>query len=68
MYALHGGGGPLWQDGYYERVLRRDEDIKEVARYIFENPVRAGLVQSPTEYPYLGSEVWTLAELFDAFQ
>jgi putative transposase len=58
----------LWQEGYHDHILRKDEDLKSVARYILENPVRAGLVRAPTEYPYLGSEVWTLAELFDAYQ
>jgi REP element-mobilizing transposase RayT len=54
---------PLWQEGYYERVLRADQYSHHVARYILENPVRAGLVCHPREYPHLGSDVWTLDEL-----
>jgi len=61
-------GGRLWQEGYHDRILRKDEDVKEIARYILENPARAGLVRAPADYPYLGSEVWTLAGLFDAYQ
>lgn len=57
---------PLWQEGYYERVLRRDTDAREVARYVLWNPVRAGLVSAPTEYPYLGSDVWSVKELLDS--
>jgi putative transposase len=45
----------LWQPSYYDRVLRDDEETLAVARYILENPVRAGLVDSPTKYPFLGS-------------
>ncbi len=30
----------------------------DVARYVLENPVRAGLVQTAAEYPYSGSLVW----------
>ena len=60
--------GRLWQEGYHDRILRKDEDVKDIARYILENPVRAGLVRVPTDYPYLGSEIWTLTELFDAYQ
>jgi putative transposase len=56
-------GGRLWQAGYYERILRRSEDAKWVARYIVNNPVRAGLVSSPSQYAYFGSDVWTLDEL-----
>ena len=56
-------GSRLWQEGFYDHVLREDEDAIRVARYIFENPVRAGLVASPRDYPYLGSDVWTLDEI-----
>jgi REP-associated tyrosine transposase len=56
----------LWQEGYFDRVLRREEDSYAVARYIVENPVRAGLVNSPAHYPYLGSEVWTVEQLMEA--
>jgi len=45
----------LWQSGYYERVLRDDEATLVVTRYILENPVRKGLVEHFTDYPYLGS-------------
>ena len=62
------GGGKLWQDGYYDRVLRKDEDVKQIARYILENPVRARLVKDPAKYPYLGSDIWSLAELVDSCQ
>jgi putative transposase len=59
-------GRPLWQKGFYEHVLRVEEDAKNVAKYILENPVRAGLVSRADEYPYSGSEVWTMAELLNA--
>lgn len=42
----------LWQDGYYERVLRRDEDSPAVIDYILNNPVRAGLVDDPLAFPF----------------
>ena len=64
-YALR-HGAPLWQEGYYERVLRRDEDVGDIARYILWNPVRAGLVRTPAEYPYIGSDVWSIEELIEA--
>ncbi len=47
--------GRLWQPSYYDRVLRDDEATLAVARYILENPVRAGLVDSPMKYPFSGS-------------
>jgi putative transposase len=57
--------GRLWQEGYYERVLRDDDASRDIARYIIANPVRGGLVTSPIEYPYIGSDVWTLQELLE---
>jgi putative transposase len=42
----------LWQHGYFERVLRKDEDIVRVIDYIVGNPVRAGLVQRAETYPF----------------
>jgi putative transposase len=47
-------GALLWQKGYYDHVLRRQEAIEDVARYVLENPVRAGLVQDWNEYPFIG--------------
>ncbi|MGH8632082.1 MAG: REP-associated tyrosine transposase [Burkholderiales bacterium] len=44
--------GPAWQCGFHEHVLRREEDIKGVARYIILNPVRAGLVGRVSDYPH----------------
>jgi putative transposase len=61
-------GGPLWQEGYYDRILRKNEDLRVLARYLMNNPVRAGLVASPIDYPYLGSDRWTLRDLMDAQQ
>jgi REP-associated tyrosine transposase len=58
----------LWQRYGFERVLRNDEATLAVARYIIENPVRAGLVSDPRDYPFLRSLVFTLDEILDAVQ
>lgn len=56
-------GGELWQRGYFEHVLRDDEDLVATARYVLANPVRAGLAASPTEYPFIGSLSLDLRDL-----
>lgn len=61
-------GQRLWQLYGFERTLRDDEDSLSVARYIAENPVRAGLTLSPSEYPFLGSSVYPLSEILEAVQ
>jgi putative transposase len=44
----------LWQRSYYDHILRREEDIEDVARYIWANPLRAGMVENVLAYPYSG--------------
>ena len=60
--------GRLWQEGYYDHVLRHDESIIAKARYILENPVRAGLVRAVDEYPFSGSDVHSVKQLAEAVQ
>jgi hypothetical protein len=47
-------GRSLWQISYHDRVLRRDEEIHDVAAYIWHNPVRAGLVSDAAAYAFSG--------------
>ncbi len=60
-------GAALWQPGYHERVLRDDDASEAVARYIMENPVRAGLSKQVGEYPHAGSDVYSLDVLLTAW-
>jgi putative transposase len=46
----------LWQQSFYDRALRVEEDLADVAAYILANPVRAGLAAEPDDYPLLGGE------------
>ena len=48
----------VWQDGYYERVLRTYESMDTLIRYILDNPVRAGLVQRAEDFPHSGTLYW----------
>ncbi len=43
--------GPLWQPGFHDRAIRKEEDLQAVARYIVANPVRAGLAGKVGDYP-----------------
>ena len=45
--------GIRWQRDFFEHRLRRDESFSEKAEYIRQNPVRAGLVKTPDDWPYL---------------
>jgi len=55
--ALSGRQGKLWQDGFHDRALRREEDILPAARYVVANPLRAGLVSKIGDYS-MWDAVW----------
>ena len=61
-------GIELWQRGYFERVLRAEEDTFAVATYLLGNPVRAGMVTSPADYPFLGSLTMSVRDLLESVQ
>jgi putative transposase len=64
----NGDSGRLWQEGYYDRVLRNDEAHLSVAAYIVANPLRANLCKDLREYRFFGSERYTHDELIEAVQ
>jgi len=49
--------GRLWQPGFHDRALRREQDLQPLARYIVANPLRAGLVKRLGDYP-LWDAIW----------
>ncbi len=48
----------LWQRSFFDHALRKEETLLDVACYIWENPVRAKLVDNPSDFLWSGSEVW----------
>jgi putative transposase len=48
----------LWQRSFYDHCLRGEESLTTVAVYIWDNPVRAGLVDAAAQYAWSGSLVW----------
>ena len=51
------GRGPVWAAAFHDRGLRGEAAMLAMARYIVLNPVRAGLVSRPGDYPYWDA-VW----------
>jgi putative transposase len=41
-----------WQRGYFDRLLRSDENLHSKWIYVQDNPVRQGLVQKWEDWPY----------------
>ena len=47
----------VWQEGFHDHAVRREESLVELARYVIENPLRAGLVEHIGDYP-LWDSLW----------
>ena len=45
-----GRSGTLWQRESFDRILRAGEDLAKKREYIFNNAVRAGLVERAEDY------------------
>lgn len=55
--SAHRIGHPIWQAGFHDHGLRREEDLINIARYVVANPLRAGLVKSLRDYSHWDA-VW----------
>jgi REP element-mobilizing transposase RayT len=49
-----GAAQPVWQNEFFDHVLRSSESYSEKWEYVRQNPVRAGLVAEPERWPYAG--------------
>jgi len=57
--ALRAGQAELdvWQDGFFDHLLRSAESYAEKWHYVRNNPVRAGLVATPETWTFQGEIV-----------
>ena len=42
----------IWQNQYYDHLIRKDESYTKIMRYCLYNPVRKGIVDEPQKYPF----------------
>jgi len=47
-----GRKGKFWQDGYWDTYMRDDEHERRTRLYIENNPTKARLVASPSDWPF----------------
>jgi len=47
-------GGSLWQEEFFDHVLRSSDSYNQKWDYVKENPVRAGLVKKSDDWPFQG--------------
>ena len=58
-------GMKLWVRKGFDQLKRDAGEFQSALQYILENPVKAGLVTRPEDYPYTGSSKYTMRELMD---
>jgi putative DNA methylase len=44
--------GPFWRDDFFDHVIRDNEHLDELVRYIHDNPVRRGLASKADEWEF----------------
>jgi putative transposase len=54
-YARVNDRARLWQRYGHDRIIRSEAELRNRIRYVMDNPVVAGLAQSPADYPFLGT-------------
>ena len=56
----NGRTGRLWECRYYSTVIDGDSYLWNVGKYIENNPLRAGIVRRPEDYPYSSAKAHLL--------
>jgi len=60
-------GTPFWEVESYDRLVRNRDEFERIRHYVLQNPVRAGVVSEPEEFPWSsGSATWTSRAGVDA--
>ena len=54
--------GHLWQGRYKSIIIKSDSQALQCGKYIELNPVRAGIVAEPAQYPYSSYRYYALGE------
>jgi REP element-mobilizing transposase RayT len=50
-------GHPFWQDESFDRWVRSESEFERIRAYIERNPVKAGFVSEPRDWPWSSAAV-----------
>jgi REP element-mobilizing transposase RayT len=50
----HPNEKPIWQKDFFDRQLRTGESYHQKWLYLWENPIKSGLIKRPEDWPYQG--------------
>lgn len=51
----------VWQRDYWDRIIRDEKHLLTAVEYIHGNPVKAGLVNNPEDWPWSSASGWNSA-------
>ena len=57
-----GETGSIWQQGFYDRMVRTREQLNTYVEYTHKNPVEAGIVEREEEYEFSSANGSCLAD------
>jgi REP element-mobilizing transposase RayT len=63
-----GISGPLWQEGFFDRVARTRGQLHAYIEYVHQNPVAARLVDDVSAYPYSSGDGRCMADYHAFFE
>ena len=52
LKRYHGLATPIWTKRFFDEIIETPESVLTVIEYIHYNPVKAGLVTEPEDYPF----------------
>jgi REP element-mobilizing transposase RayT len=55
---LVGRSGKLWFREYHDRFIRDDDHMTSAINYVHANPIKAGLCESPQDWPFSSARAW----------
>lgn len=67
----HHRTGPLWRERFTSRVIEDEKYLYACGLYIEANPVKAGMVEAPEDWPYSSSGYYLLGKadaLIDSYE
>ena len=59
---MRGETGKVWQRQFFEYSVEGGVELKRKIRYIFENPVRRGIVKNEVDYEFSSARVYIRGE------
>lgn len=63
QFLQSSGADYRWQENYHDRIIRRPGEWRKKVFYVFQNPVRAGIVEDAWLYPMTGAIGYDLEDL-----